>query len=172
MQHSLPLRFAPRLCPHSQLPVCTWYRRTLTLIPCPHPDNVCFPTPTLPAPALHSINGMTLSVEVLSAGCCALDPPHHALGPAVARLRSLEFRGWSPLVVPFHEWAALAAEEGPAALALTAEPDGAAKRAAALLAAAAARQRYLLRKMEEVVGEQINPDELRRTQKMPRRRLA
>eukprot|EP00198_Chlamydomonas_reinhardtii_P001014 XP_001690349.1 predicted protein [Chlamydomonas reinhardtii] len=125
---------------------------------------------TLPHTML--INGMTLSVEVLSAGCCALDPPHHALGPAVARLRSLEFRGWSPLVVPFHEWAALAAEEGPAALALTAEPDGAAKRAAALLAAAAARQRYLLRKMEEVVGEQINPDELRRTQKMPRRRLA
>ncbi|KAG2448868.1 hypothetical protein HYH02_006218 [Chlamydomonas schloesseri] len=119
------------------------------------------------------INGMTLSVEVLSAGCCALDPPHHALGPAVARLRSLEFRGWSPLVVPFHEWAALAAEEGPAALlALTGEPDGAAKRAAALQAAAAARQRYLLCKLEEVVGEKINEDELRRTQKMPRRRLA
>ncbi len=137
-------------------------------------------------PTPHSINGLTICLEVLSADCCTLDPPHSPLGHAAARLRSLEFRGWRPLVVPFHEWAALGPEEGtPALLAMhprsdgstglplggqvqgpggvaegagvVGTPEGRARRAAALEAAAAARRRYLVRKLEELIGEELPP---------------
>ena len=115
------------------------------------------PHPALPRFGFNSINGLTICVEVLSAGCCTLDTPHRPMGPAAARVRSLEFRGWTPLVVPFHEWSALAADDSPPALARQAGPDGEVKRLRALQEAAAARQRYLRIKLEELLGEELPP---------------
>ncbi|KAG2501125.1 hypothetical protein HYH03_000943 [Edaphochlamys debaryana] len=103
------------------------------------------------------INGLSLSLEVLSSGCCTLEVPHRPLGHAAARMRSLEFRGWTLLVVPFYEWDALGAEEGPQALMLAGSQGGAARRATALAAAAQARQAYLRRKLEGLLGEELPP---------------
>ncbi|GFR40093.1 hypothetical protein Agub_g641 [Astrephomene gubernaculifera] len=89
------------------------------------------------------INGLSICLEVLAAGCCTLDAPYRPMGPAAARLQSLEFRGWTPLVVPFHEWAALAAEDRPPV--------------AAEQATAEARKLYLRRKLEELIGEELPP---------------
>ncbi|EFJ52327.1 hypothetical protein VOLCADRAFT_102988 [Volvox carteri f. nagariensis] len=99
-----------------------------------------------------SINGLTICLEVLAAGCCTLDPPHRPMGPAVARLRSLEFRGWTPLVVPFYEWAALASEDSIVAWASQAGPNGEAERQRVMQAVSTARQVYLRRKLEDVLA--------------------
>ncbi|GLC34473.1 hypothetical protein PLESTB_001257300 [Pleodorina starrii] len=103
------------------------------------------------------INGLTICLEVLSARCCTLHPPHRPMGPAVARLRSLEFRGWTPLVVPFDEWAALAPEDSPLAWVRQQGPDGETERLRAQQEAVAARQLYLRRKLEDLLGEKLPP---------------
>ncbi|KXZ47069.1 hypothetical protein GPECTOR_38g306 [Gonium pectorale] len=112
------------------------------------------------------INGLSICVEVLSAACCTAEPPHWPMGPAVCRLRSLVFRGWTPLVVPFSEWEALSAEETPSGPEVTQPAEGG-KVVMAQQAAAAAQQRYLRRKLEELLGEELPPVQ----QLAPKRRM-
>ncbi|GIL45732.1 hypothetical protein Vafri_2898 [Volvox africanus] len=103
------------------------------------------------------INGLTICLEVLAVGCCTLDPPHRPMGPSVARLRSLEFRGWTPLIVPFYEWAALAPEENGTDWARSVGPDGEHQRQQVHQATNAARHAYLRLRLEDLLGEQLPP---------------
>ncbi|GLI64034.1 hypothetical protein VaNZ11_007172, partial [Volvox africanus] len=103
------------------------------------------------------INGLTICLEVLAAGCCTLDPPHRPMGPSVARLRSLEFRGWTPLIVPFYEWAALAPEENGTDWARSVGPDVEHQRQQVPQATNTARHAYLRRRLEDLLGEQLPP---------------
>lgn len=51
-----------------------------------------------------------LAFEPLSPADCLRHTPHTPIGPVVARLESLAFRGWQVVPVPFHEWASLPTE--------------------------------------------------------------
>jgi hypothetical protein len=84
------------------------------------------------------VHGQTVSLEVLSESSCALASPHEPLADSAVRLRSLAFRGIQPLVVPFHEWAALPL--------------------------ASSRFEYLWRKLESLVGQRLDLAELLRAQ--------
>ena len=40
------------------------------------------------------VNGLSITVEALDPSTCSRGPHFQRLGPAVSRMRSLEFRGW------------------------------------------------------------------------------